>query len=70
MIGPSRVGKTDIARRLANLTGAPFIKVEASKYTEVGYQRPGRRVDDPRPVGSGPSHGPRGKRAGRSSAGG
>jgi ATP-dependent HslUV protease ATP-binding subunit HslU len=37
MIGPTGVGKTEIARRLANLTGAPFIKVEASKYTEVGY---------------------------------
>ena len=37
MIGPTGVGKTEIARRLANLSGAPFIKVEASKYTEVGY---------------------------------
>ena len=37
MIGPTGVGKTEIARRLANLAGAPFIKVEASKYTEVGY---------------------------------
>src|ERR1035437_3222155 len=37
MIGPTGVGKTEIARRLANLTGAPFIKVEATKYTEVGY---------------------------------
>jgi len=37
MIGPTGVGKTEIARRLAKLTGAPFIKVEASKYTEVGY---------------------------------
>ena len=37
MIGPTGVGKTEIARRLSNLTGAPFIKVEASKYTEVGY---------------------------------
>ena len=37
MIGPTGVGKTEIARRLATLTGAPFIKVEASKYTEVGY---------------------------------
>ncbi|MDQ6826115.1 MAG: ATP-dependent protease ATPase subunit HslU, partial [Candidatus Eremiobacteraeota bacterium] len=37
MIGPSGVGKTEIARRLAGLTGAPFIKVEATKYTEVGY---------------------------------
>jgi ATP-dependent HslUV protease ATP-binding subunit HslU len=37
MIGPTGVGKTEIARRLANLASAPFIKVEASKYTEVGY---------------------------------
>ena len=37
MIGPTGVGKTEIARRLANLTQAPFIKVEASKFTEVGY---------------------------------
>src|SRR5690606_22276165 len=35
MIGPTGVGKTEIARRLASLTGAPFIKVEASKFTEV-----------------------------------
>jgi len=37
LIGPTGVGKTEIARRLAQLTGAPFIKVEATKYTEVGY---------------------------------
>jgi ATP-dependent HslUV protease ATP-binding subunit HslU len=37
MIGPTGVGKTEIARRLANLAGAPFLKVEASKFTEVGY---------------------------------
>ncbi len=43
MIGPTGVGKTEIARRLADLAGAPFIKVEASKYTEVGYV--GRDVD-------------------------
>ena len=36
MIGPTGVGTTEIARRLARLTGAPFIKVEARKYTEVG----------------------------------
>jgi len=43
MIGPTGVGKTEIARRLANLSGAPFIKVEATKFTEVGYV--GREVD-------------------------
>ncbi|MEE9212832.1 MAG: ATP-dependent protease ATPase subunit HslU [Phycisphaeraceae bacterium] len=43
MIGPTGVGKTEIARRLANLTVAPFIKVEASKFTEVGYH--GRDVE-------------------------
>jgi ATP-dependent HslUV protease ATP-binding subunit HslU len=43
MIGPTGVGKTEIARRLAALTQAPFIKVEASKYTEVGYY--GRDVE-------------------------
>ena len=37
MIGPTGVGKTEIARRLARLAGAPFIKVEATKFTEVGY---------------------------------
>ncbi|MBQ8312556.1 MAG: ATP-dependent protease ATPase subunit HslU [Clostridia bacterium] len=37
MIGPTGVGKTEIARRLAKLVGAPFIKVEATKFTEVGY---------------------------------
>src|SRR5947209_14349810 len=43
MIGPTGVGKTEIARRLAGLTGVPFIKVEATKYTEVGYH--GRDVE-------------------------
>jgi len=43
MIGPTGVGKTEIARRLAGLAGAPFLKVEASKYTEVGYH--GRDVE-------------------------
>ncbi|MBL8113571.1 MAG: ATP-dependent protease ATPase subunit HslU [Acidobacteria bacterium] len=43
MIGPTGVGKTEIARRLARLTDAPFVKVEASKFTEVGYV--GRDVD-------------------------
>uniref|UniRef100_UPI0026992422 HslU--HslV peptidase ATPase subunit n=1 Tax=Siminovitchia sp. FSL H7-0308 TaxID=2921432 RepID=UPI0026992422 len=37
MIGPTGVGKTEIARRLAKMTGAPFVKVEATKFTEVGY---------------------------------
>src|SRR6187551_653697 len=43
LIGPTGVGKTEIARRLARLAGAPFIKVEASRFTEVGYV--GRDVD-------------------------
>ncbi len=43
MMGPTGVGKTEIARRLANLANAPFIKVEATKFTEVGYV--GREVD-------------------------
>ncbi len=43
MIGPTGVGKTEISRRLARLAGAPFIKVEATKFTEVGYV--GREVD-------------------------
>src|SRR6266852_3625655 len=37
MIGPTGVGKTEIARRLARLTHSPFLKIEASKFTEVGY---------------------------------
>ena len=43
MIGPTGVGKTEISRRLATLTGAPFVKCEATKYTEVGYY--GRDVE-------------------------
>ena len=43
MIGPTGVGKTEIARRLAKLTRSPFVKVEATKYTEVGYY--GRDVE-------------------------
>ncbi|MGZ3408520.1 MAG: AAA family ATPase, partial [Polyangia bacterium] len=43
MIGPTGVGKTEIARRLAKLVSAPFLKIEASKFTEVGYV--GRDVD-------------------------
>src|SRR5438105_14114468 len=50
MIGPTGVGKTEIARRLATLTGAPFIKVEATKYTEVGYHgRAGDSMNGARP---------------------
>jgi len=37
MIGPTGVGKTEIARRLAKLDNSPFLKIEASKFTEVGY---------------------------------
>src|SRR5246127_1829896 len=43
MIGPTGVGKTEIARRLAKLANAPFVKVEATKFTEVGYV--GKDVD-------------------------
>src|SRR3954462_6256523 len=43
LIGPTGVGKTEIARRLAQLVGAPFVKVEATKFTEVGYA--GRDVE-------------------------
>src|SRR5437588_3036650 len=43
MIGPTGVGKTEIARRLAKLANSPFLKVEASKFTEVGYV--GRAVE-------------------------
>lgn len=43
MMGPTGVGKTEIARRLAKLVDAPFVKVEATKFTEVGYV--GRDVD-------------------------
>ena len=43
MMGPTGVGKTEIARRLSHLARAPFIKVEATKFTEVGYV--GREVD-------------------------
>ena len=50
MIGPTGVGKTEIARRLARLAGAPFLKVEASKFTDVGYV--GRDVEAEKVAGS------------------
>ena len=53
MIGPTGVGKTEIARRLAKLADAPFIKVEATKFTEVGYVGPRCGIHHPRPDGNG-----------------
>jgi ATP-dependent HslUV protease ATP-binding subunit HslU len=50
MIGPTGVGKTEISRRLARLAGAPFIKVEATKFTEVGYV--GRDVEQSSAISS------------------
>ena len=44
MQGPTGVGKTEIARRLAKIVKAPFVKVEATKFTEVGYRSEERRV--------------------------
>ena len=65
LIGPTGVGKTEIARRLASLVGAPFVKVEATKYTEVRVLRPRRREPGPRPRRSVDQPGP-GGRAGES----
>ena len=59
LIGPTGVGKTEIARRLAKLTGAPFVKVEATKFTEVGYVGRDVGVDDPRLGGPGRQRRPR-----------
>ena len=60
MIGPTGVGKTEIARRLARLADAPFIKVEATKFTEVGYVGGRRRRDRARPRRHGRQAGARG----------
>lgn len=49
MMGPTGVGKTEIARRLAKLMDAPFVKVEATKFTEVGYVGRDARFHDTRP---------------------
>jgi ATP-dependent HslUV protease ATP-binding subunit HslU len=59
MIGPTGVGKTEIARRLAKLTGSPFLKVEASKVYRGRLRRPRRGIHDPRPGRNRHRHGPR-----------
>jgi len=63
MIGPTGVGKTEIARRLARLARAPFVKVEASRDTEVGYVGPRGPGNWPR-NGSGTSWSPSGRSSG------
>lgn len=66
LIGPTGVGKTELARRLARLAGAPFVKVEATKFTEVGYV--GRDVEhDPRFGGNRCCNGAAGKDCGKAS---
>lgn len=60
MIGPTGVGKTEIARRLSKLANAPFVKVEASKFTEVGYVGRVCRIDDTRSHGNLYKHGENG----------
>ncbi len=70
MIGPTGVGKTEIARRLSKLCGAPFLKVEATKYTEVGLRGPGRGVHDAGPRVRGRLHGEVRAGGGRARGGG
>ena len=61
MIGPTGVGKTEIARRLARLAGCPFVKVEASQIHRSRLRRPRRRIHGPRPRRNLHRHGPRRK---------
>ena len=57
MIGPTGVGKTEIARRLAKLDNSPFLKIEASKFTEVGYVGRDVRIHDQGSCGIVPEYG-------------